>query len=152
MSNSVWPNRRQPTRLPIPGIPQARTMEWVAISFSNAWKWKVKIEREAAQSCPTLIDPMDCSPPGSSIYGIFQARVLVWGARGLACCNSWGCKELDTTEQLNWTELNWGSLNCSICKSMCPAKFVKIPTIICSKTFSAILYSPLVSELWWSEY
>ena len=41
---------------------------------------KVKIEREIAQSCPTLSDPMDCNLPGSSIHGIFQARVLEWGA------------------------------------------------------------------------
>ena len=41
---------------------------------------KVKSEREVAQSCPTLRDPMDCSLPGSSVHGIFQARVLEWGA------------------------------------------------------------------------
>ena len=41
---------------------------------------KVKSESEVAQSCPTLHDPMDCSPPGSSIHEIFQARVLEWGA------------------------------------------------------------------------
>ena len=41
---------------------------------------KVKGESEVAQLCPTLSDPMDCSPPGSSIHGIFQARVLEWGA------------------------------------------------------------------------
>ena len=41
---------------------------------------KVKRESEVAQSCPTLSDPMDCSPPGSSVRGIFQARVLEWGA------------------------------------------------------------------------
>ena len=41
---------------------------------------KVKSESEVAQSCPTLSDPMDCSPPGSSVHGIFQARVLEWGA------------------------------------------------------------------------
>ena len=41
---------------------------------------KVKSESEVAQSCPTLSDPMDCSPPGYSIHGIFQARVLEWGA------------------------------------------------------------------------
>ena len=41
---------------------------------------KVKSESEVAQSCPTLGDPMDCSLPGSSIHGIFQARVLEWGA------------------------------------------------------------------------
>ena len=62
------------------GIFQASVLEWVAISFSNAWKWKVKSESEVSQLCPTLSDPMDCSPPGSSTRGIFQARVLEWGA------------------------------------------------------------------------
>ena len=41
---------------------------------------KVKSESEVAQPCLTLSDPMDCSPPGSSVHGIFQARVLEWGA------------------------------------------------------------------------
>ena len=41
---------------------------------------KVKSESEVAQSCPTLSDPMDCSLPGCSVHGIFQARVLEWGA------------------------------------------------------------------------
>ena len=41
---------------------------------------EVKSERQVAQSCPTLSDPMDCSPPGSSVHGIFQTRVLEWGA------------------------------------------------------------------------
>ena len=41
---------------------------------------KVKSESEVAQSCPTLSDPMDYSLPGSSVQGIFQARVLEWGA------------------------------------------------------------------------
>ena len=66
-----------PPGSPVPGILQARTLEWVAISFSNA---KVKSESEVAQLCPTPSDPMDCSPPGSSVRGIFQARVLEWGA------------------------------------------------------------------------
>ena len=71
-----------PPGSPVPGILQARTLEWVALSFSNAWKWKVKVksESEVAQLCPTLSDPVDCSPPGSSVHGIFQARVLEWGA------------------------------------------------------------------------
>ena len=154
-----------PPGFPVPGILQARTLEWVAISFSNAWKWKVKVkslsrvrllatpwtaahqappsmgfsrqeywsgvplpspkcymlvtsnslwphglqparllcpwdspgkntgvgchfllqcmkvksESEVAKSCPTLRDPMNCSLPGSSVHGIFQARVLEWG-------------------------------------------------------------------------
>ena len=62
-----------PPGSPVPAILQARTLEWDAFSFSNAWKWKVKSENEVAQSCPTLSDPMDCSLPGSSIHGIFQA-------------------------------------------------------------------------------
>ena len=41
---------------------------------------KVKSESEVAQSCPTLPNPMECSPPGSSVHGIFQARVLEWAA------------------------------------------------------------------------
>ena len=62
-----------PPGSPVPGILQARTLEWVAISFSNAWKWKVKVK---SLSC----DPMDWSSPCSSVHGIFQARVLEWGA------------------------------------------------------------------------
>ena len=58
---------------PVPGILQARTLEWVAISFSNAWKWKVKVK--SLQSCLTLRHPMDCSLPGSSVHGILQARI-----------------------------------------------------------------------------
>ena len=51
---------------------------------------KVKIESKVIQSWPTLSDPMDCSPPGSSIHGIFQARVLEWGAiafSGIRVCS-----------------------------------------------------------------
>ena len=64
-----------PPGSPAPGILQARTLEWAAISFQCM---KVKSESEVTQSCPTLSDPMDCSLPGSSIHGIFQARVLEW--------------------------------------------------------------------------
>ena len=66
-----------PPGSPVPGILQARTLQWVAISFSNAWKWKVKVK---SLSRIRLSDPMDCSLLGSSIHGIFQARVLEWGA------------------------------------------------------------------------
>ena len=55
-------------------ILQARTLEWVAMSFLQCMK--VKSESEVAQSCPTLSDPVDCRLPGSSVHGIFQARVL----------------------------------------------------------------------------
>ena len=59
----------------IPGILQARTLEWVAISLTLQCI-KVRNESEVAQSCPPLSDPMDCSLPGSSLPAIFQARVL----------------------------------------------------------------------------
>ena len=55
----------------VPGILQARTQEWVAISFSNAWEWKVKVE---LLSRARLRDPMDCSPPGSSVHGNFPGK------------------------------------------------------------------------------
>ena len=48
---------------------------------------KVKSESEVAQSCPTLSDPMDCGPPGSSVHGIFQARVPEWGAIAFSMTN-----------------------------------------------------------------
>ena len=61
----------------IPGTLQARTLEWVAIFFSNVWKWKGKVK---SLSHVWLNNPMDCSLPGSSVHGIFQARVLEWVA------------------------------------------------------------------------
>ena len=77
MSNSVWPQRRQPTRLPRP-LDSPGKNTGVGCHFLLQCM-KVKREREFAQ-CPTPSDPMDCSLPGSSVHGIFQARVLEWGA------------------------------------------------------------------------
>ena len=64
------------------GTFQARVLEWVAIAFSeaNIYQATSESESEVAQSCPTLSYPLDCSLPGSSVHGIFQARVLEWGA------------------------------------------------------------------------
>ena len=70
----VW----QPTRLPCPWDSPGKNTG-VGCHFLLQCM-KVKSESEGAQSCPTLSDPMDCSLPGSSIHGIFQARVLEWGA------------------------------------------------------------------------
>ena len=76
MSDSVRPHRRQPTRLPCPWDSPGKNTG-VGCHFLLQCV-KVKSESEVAQLCPTLSDPMDCSPPGSSIHGIFQARVLEW--------------------------------------------------------------------------
>ena len=78
MSDSVRPHRRQPIRLHHPwDSPDKNTR--VGCHFLLQCM-KVKSESEVAQSCPTLSDPLDCSPPGSSIHGTLQARVLEWGA------------------------------------------------------------------------
>ena len=75
---TVWPHRRQPTWLPRPWDSPGKNTG-VGCHFLLQCM-KVKSEREVAQSCLTLSDPMDCSPPASSAHGIFQARVLEWGA------------------------------------------------------------------------
>ena len=72
------PHRRQPTRLPRPWDSPGKNAG-VGCHFLLQCM-KVKSESEVAQLCPTLSDPMACSPPGSSIHGIFQARVLEWVA------------------------------------------------------------------------
>ena len=78
MSDSVQPYRQQPTRLPRPWDSSGKNTG-VGCHFLLQCV-KVKSESEVAQSCPTLGNPMDCSIPGSSIHGIFQARVLEWVA------------------------------------------------------------------------
>ena len=75
---SVRPHRRQPTRLPYPWDSPGKNTGVGCHCLLQCMK--VKSESEAAQSRPTLSDPMDCSLPGSSVHGIFQARVLEWGA------------------------------------------------------------------------
>ena len=127
-----------PPGFPVPGILQARTLEWVAISFSNAWKWKVKVKSlshvrlfstpwtaaywaplstgfsrqeywsgvplllliiatyamlcyaKSLQSCLTLCDPIDGSPPGFPVPGILQTRTLEWVA--ISFNNAWKWK------------------------------------------------------------
>ena len=80
MSNSVRPHR-QPTRLRHPwDSPGKKTGVGCHFLLQHM---KVKSESEVARSCPTLHDPEDCSPPGSFIHGIFQARVLEWVAIAL---------------------------------------------------------------------
>ena len=65
---------------------------------------KVKSESEATQSCPTLIDPMDCSPTGSSVHGIFQARVLEWGAIAFSGFHLYMELKYDTNQHIYKTD------------------------------------------------
>ena len=78
VSDSVWPHRRQPTRLRRPWDSPGRN---TGVGYHFLLQcMKVKSESDIAQSCLTLSNSMDCSLPGSSVHGIFQARVLEWGA------------------------------------------------------------------------
>ena len=132
MSDSVRPLRGQPTRLLRPwDSPDKNT--GVGCHFLLQCM-KVKSKSEVTQSCPTLRDPMDCSPPGSSAHGIFQARVLEWVA--IAFSVAWyffkksqaytriaveelrrkGCVSLKGPKQKqvgSETEASWGSLEVS---------------------------------------
>ena len=76
MYDSVRPHRQQPTRVPCPWDSPGKNTG-VGCHFLLQCM-EVKSESEVTQSCLTLRDPMDCSLPGSSVHGIFQARVLEW--------------------------------------------------------------------------
>ena len=89
VSDSVRPHRWQPTRLPHPwDSPGKNTGEGCHFLLQCM---KVKSESEVTQSCPTLSNPMDCSPPGSSVHGIYQARALEWGAIAFSDAHTYLC-------------------------------------------------------------
>ena len=122
VSDSVRPHRRQPTRLPRPWDSPGKSTG-VGCHF-RLQCMKVKSESEVAQSCPTLSDPVDSSPPGSSVRGIFQARVPEWGAIAFSASMKlgwflstfhrwgiWGCEGLRNLLQDyigSWWQ-SWGS-------------------------------------------
>ena len=129
---------------PVPLILQSRTLEWVAISFSNVWKWKVKVKSlSCVQLLATPWPAVHQAPPSMGfsrqeywsavplpsplplwwncyskniinylVYKPLHGPEFEWtagvadGQVGLVCCDSWGRKESDTTEQLNWTDIN----------------------------------------------
>ena len=89
MSDSVRPHREQPTRLLRPWDSPGKN-SGVGCHFLLQCM-KVKSESEVARPCLTLRDPMDCSLPGSSVHGIFQARVPEWGAIAFSHYSSRAC-------------------------------------------------------------
>ena len=88
MSDPVWPHRQQPTTLLCPWDSPGKNTG-VGCHFLLQCM-KVKSESEVTQSCPTLSDPTDYSPPHSSIHGILQARVLEWVAVSFSLTEYWG--------------------------------------------------------------
>ena len=95
MSDSVRPHRRQPTRLYRPWDSPGKNTG-VGCRFLLQCM-KVKSESDFAQSCLTLSDAMDCSLPGSSVHGIFQARVLGWGAIAFSACQ---CRKVKSESEI----------------------------------------------------
>ena len=117
MSDSVRPHRQQPTRLPRPWDSPGKN-PGVGCHFLLHCM-KVKSESEVTQSCPTLSDPVDCSLPGSSVHGVFQTRVLEWGAivssdvrhriSHLQNLNKQRNKLINTENRLtDWEGVKWG--------------------------------------------
>ena len=101
VSDSMQPHRQQPTRLPRPWDSPGKNTG-VGCHFLLQ-RMQVKSQSEVAQSCPILSNPMDRSLQGSSVHGIFQPRVLEWGAIAFShTMGNWDqtclCKELDMTE------------------------------------------------------
>ena len=90
-----------------PSLGFSRQEHWSGLPFLSPIV-KVKSEKEVAQSCPTLSDPMDYSPPGPAVPGILQARALEWLGKPLSCANSdTGCVLLSQTSgnKENYTEI-----------------------------------------------
>ena len=73
-----------------PSLGFSRQEHWRGLPFPSPMH-ESESDSEVAQSCPTLSDPMDCSLPGSSVHGIFQARVLEWGAIAFSDSNATSC-------------------------------------------------------------
>ena len=134
------PQRRQPTRLPHPWDSPGKNTG-VGCHFLLQCM-EVKSEREVAQSCPTLRDPMDCSPPGSSIHGIFQARVLEWDAIAFSTC--W-----EDAELIHWWYLDphvahrkpWSILTIEITFRLFPS--VNLNSMVVTNYKSTLKYIPL---------
>ena len=139
MSDSVRPHRWQPTRLhthPLPLHPWDSPGKNTGVCCHFLLQcMKVKSDSEVTQLCPTLSDPMDCGPPGSSVHGIFQARVLEWGCHCLVhrCWQFDLCSSAFSKSSLNiwkftvhvllkpglenfehYFTSNWDECNCSI--------------------------------------
>ena len=104
MSDSVQPHRRKPTRLLCPWGSAGKNTG-VGCHFLLQCL-EVKSEREVAQSCQTLRDPMDCSLPGSSVHGIFQARGLEWGVIAFSGMRtSWHYNTCGKLGEANWSTI-----------------------------------------------
>ena len=129
MSDSVRPQRQQPTRFPRSWDSPGKNTG-VGCHFLLQCM-KVKSESEVTQSCLTPSNPMDCSPPGSSVHGIFQARVLEWGAVAFSRATVYGdakswtrlSEYTTTTIHIRWPEKKWDKfIHLCGCLALCGEK------------------------------
>ena len=134
MSDSVQPHRWQPTRLLCPWDSLGKNTG-VGCHFLIQCM-KVKSESEVTQSCLTLRDPMDCSLPGSSAHGIFQARVLEWGAIAFSEPRSTGPPKycgltmffiLGDSKEANHDITSTSTLGCQLALSICGHMSAQFP-------------------------
>ena len=173
---TLWdPIDGSPPGSPVPGILQARILEWVTISFSSALRWKVKVK--SLKSCPTLRNLMDCSLPGSSAHGIFQARVLEWGAIAFSvilnlggsnsCILNWrsgGWEErtypefvhsVTRTGRLAWSQAAGSGVRPSVVyisqhqlRRNCHSYWIARPTLTLSNSRPPNFFSPIATSVW----
>ena len=131
MSDSVRPQRWQPARHPRPWDSPGKN-PGVGCHFLLQCM-KVKSESEVAQSCSTLSDPMDCSPPGSSIHGIFQARVLEWGAIAFSWETIFYCKRslLQKSSERLWDEVLEKQMNLTSSLTSLCCQLLKFNQLAC---------------------
>ena len=136
VSDSLRPHRWQPTSLRCSWDSPGKNTG-VGCHFLLQCM-KVKSESEVAQSCPTLRDTMDCSLPGSSVHGIFQARVLEWGATAFSvykianenCCTAQGTvQSSQVCEDLNGKEIQ-GRGDICICLADSPCCVAETSTTL----------------------
>ena len=120
MSDSVRPHRLQPTRLPRPWDSPGKNTG-VGCHFLLQCM-KVKSESEVAQLCPTPSNPMDCSPPGSSVHGIFQARVLEWIAIAFSALSTYL-----RINALSWTIKKAEHQRIDAFELWCWRRFLRVP-------------------------
>ena len=156
VSDSVRPHRRQPTRLHHPWDSPGKNTGVGCYFLLQCMK--VKSESEVAQSCLTLSDPMDCSPPGSSIHGIFQARVLEWGV--IAFSNQY---ELVDIYFILWVISNNTLFNLQILPLLTFGSSFRLApvffwhtylwqTYICLLFLLALLYFLALEDVFWHTY
>ena len=113
MSDSVQPHRWQPTRLLCPWDSPGKNTG-VGCHFLLQC-----VKNEVTQSSPTLSDPMDCSPPGSSVPGILQARVLEWGAISFSFC-CWQQKAILGFYRISWKVIKLVALSLALLPKKSP--------------------------------